>query len=140
MAMGRGRAHRVPFSPHPIGAYSKKGNRRIAVIALGHLCHHVFHCGEKNRIVVIRLQKASYFIILRPLVEHPLRRALARPVLGGGNAKRHLPALLEPALCRSVDNLPVEFVLFRLNETPGKTQEHGAHPGEILHYIGRLQF
>ena len=139
-SVGRSRADRMALAPHAIGADGKERDRRVAVVTLGHLLYHVLHGSQEDGIVIIRFQETADFIAFCAFVEHPLGRPLPCPVLCGGNAERDLPAFLQPALCRRVEDIPVELALFRLHETPGQAQEHGAHPGKILHDIGRREF
>src|SRR5690606_37446785 len=139
MAVFRCSEYGMPFSPHAVMADKYIRNMRVVVVLFRKYPDKVLHLFKENRIVIIRLQITVHFVMLRACVENPAGGSRFHPVLGSRNAKRYLSALVDPPLGRRIKYFPDEIVLFRLNKSPGETEEHRVHSGEITDGVGRSQ-
>ena len=129
----------VPLAPHPKVSDVDERHVGVTVIAPCHLAHEMLYGREEDSVVILRLLVMVHLMVAGTGLEHPLRRARERPVLGGGDAQGHLLAHADPSLGGRVEPFPVELPFLRFDEGPGQAQIDGRETGEIVEHILRLE-
>ena len=138
--LGHPTAHvRMPLAPEPKAADVDEGDVGIAVVAGCHRRQEPAELFKKDRVAEVGIPAWALVhgpvaeLVKRPIrsgVFHPLGRRPGKPVLGAGDAKRHLLPLGDPPLRRRVEERPVEPPLLGLNHRPRDPQVDGGDAGE----------
>ena len=145
------RAVRVALAPEPVRADVHERDLAPSVVPGAERLEEVLELLEEHGVhevwvdrVAVGVRPAALAppeLVAHPLrarVEHPLGRRVLHPVLRRRDAERDLRAALDPTLRRSVDGVPVELALLRLEVRPGKPQVHNGASGEPLERVALL--
>ena len=132
-----GRGHDgVPLAPHAEVSDIDECDMRIVVVTLGHRLQKVIDLFEEDGIFVFRLLVVAFDIVaLRSGIKYPLGSRMIEPALHGADTEGDEFSLIDPSLCRCIEQLPHEYTLFRFEKGPRDPQVDGAQARKVIECV-----